>query len=1052
MKRTVAWMVAVIAILLVSGCSDKALYTVGGMVDGLSDTITLQNSTTRHKIGVNGKNTVVKAKDTLTLTEDGNFTFVRALGYETDYNVTITAQPAGQTCTVTNGTGTIRLASVSDVMVACVDNGENQVPTAHAGADQSVTEGAAVTLDGSSSSDPDGTITAYVWTEGGATLGTASTLSYTFPVGEHTVTLTVTDNDDATAADTVLVTVTATPPPANIAPVANAQSKNTNEDTATAITLTGSDADGDTLSYAVVSNPAHGTLTGTAPDLTYTPKANYHGSDSFTFKVNDGTVDSAVATVSITVASINDAPTAEAQNVDTDEDTAVDITLAGDDVDEDTLSYTVVSNPAHGTLTGTAPDLTYTPKANYHGSDSFTFKVNDGTVDSAAATVTIAVASVNDAPTANPQSKSIEENTPVAITLTGNDIDGDTLSYVIDTLPLHGELSGTAPNVTYTPETDYVGDDSFTFVANDGTEDSTPATVTVTMKRSHGTLSAEVKDLNGTITLDTNLTHNGVSTILSKDLSESGGTAQDTLADNVEMNTSYEVTITTHPNEQVCKFTTSSSGTINTTTHDPKVKLSCKDLSVLPSTTPFVIRVKPSLRNGEYIYTVWKRNLMDYLYNVDCDNDGNNEGANITGDFKCVYDSDAEQEVSIIGNYPSIHGHYNDCSNGGPNHLVSVLHWGDQHWLTMEGAFSGCKDLSIEATDTPDLSHVTSMARMFHDATSFNDDISDWNVSHVQNMYKMFSGWGVKTTFNQPLNDWNVSNVTNMQEMFRFSSFNQPLDAWDTGNVDTTKSMFSKAADFNQSIQGWNVSKVQDMTGMFRSAKSFNQPLGNWDVSHVTTMTAMFYDAADFNQSIGDWNVSSVTSMANMFHGAKSFDQDINDWDVSNVTNMYSVFDGAKAFNHPLDHWDVSHVTSMGQMFQVAENFDQDIGDWNVSSVTVMDGMFQGNQAFNQNINDWNISSVTRTREMFRNAKKFNQPLDQWDVGRIEDMAKMFSGATDFNQSLSDWNVSSVTNMNYMFNGATNFEQNLSTWDVGKVTFHNSFATGSKIIEEPHWP
>ena len=576
------------------------------------------------------------------------------------------------------------------------------------------------------------------------------------------------------------------------------------------------------------------------------------------------------------------------------------------------------------------------------------------------------------------------------------------MGYAIDTLPLHGELSGTAPNVTYTPETDYVGDDSFTFVANDGTEDSTPATVTVTMKRSHGTLSTEVKDLNGTITLDTNLTHNGVSTILSKDLSESGGTAQDTLADNVEMNTSYEVTITTHPDEQVCKFTTSNSGTINTTTHDPKVKLSCKDLSVPPSTTPFVIRVKPSLRNGEYIYTVWKLNFMDYLYNVDCDNDGNNEGENITGDFKCVYDSDAEQEVSIIGNYPSIHGHYNDCSNGGPNHLVSVLHWGDQHWLTMEGAFSGCKDLSIEATDTPDLSHVTSMARMFHDATSFNDDISDWNVSHVQNMHKMFSGWGVKTTFNQPLNDWNVSNVTNMREMFRFSSFNQPLDAWDTGNVDTMKSMFSKAADFNQSIQDWNVSKVQDMTGMFWSAKSFNQPLGNW-------------------------NVSSVTSMANMFHGAKSFDQDINDWDVSNVTNMYSVFEGAKAFNHPLDHWDVSHVTGMGQMFQVAEKFDQDIGDWNVSSVTIMDGMFQNNQAFNQNINDWNISSVTRTREMFRNAKKFNQPLNKWDVSHIEDMTSMF-------------------------NGATNFEQNLSTWDVGKVTIHNSFATGSKIIEEPHWP
>ena len=87
----------------------------------------------------------------------------------------------------------------------------------------------------------------------------------------------------------------------NTAPVANAQSVTTNEDTAKAITLTGSDADGDPLTYSVVTQPAHGTLSGTAPNLTYTPAANYNGADSFTFKVNDGTVDSAAATVSITV-------------------------------------------------------------------------------------------------------------------------------------------------------------------------------------------------------------------------------------------------------------------------------------------------------------------------------------------------------------------------------------------------------------------------------------------------------------------------------------------------------------------------------------------------------------------------------------------------------------------------------------------------------------------------------------------------------------------------------------------------------------------------------
>jgi hypothetical protein len=90
-------------------------------------------------------------------------------------------------------------------------------------------------------------------------------------------------------------------PPANTAPVANDQSASTNENTALDITLSGSDADGDTLTFTVTASPGNGTLTGTSPDLVYTPSDDYSGSDSFTFTVNDGTEDSAEATVSITV-------------------------------------------------------------------------------------------------------------------------------------------------------------------------------------------------------------------------------------------------------------------------------------------------------------------------------------------------------------------------------------------------------------------------------------------------------------------------------------------------------------------------------------------------------------------------------------------------------------------------------------------------------------------------------------------------------------------------------------------------------------------------------
>ncbi|MDF7808671.1 Ig-like domain-containing protein [Pontiellaceae bacterium B12219] len=177
----------------------------------------------------------------------------------------------------------------------------------------------------------------------------------------------------------------------NTAPVANSSSVSVNEDSSVSITLSGSDADGDSLSYAVVSQPANGSLSGTAPNLTYIPDADYSGSDSFTFRVNDGSVNSADATVSITVNEVNIAPVANAQSVSVDEDRSAGITLSGSDADGDSLSYAVVSQPANGSLSGTAPNLTYTPDAGYNGSDSFTFRVNDGSVNSAAATVSITI-------------------------------------------------------------------------------------------------------------------------------------------------------------------------------------------------------------------------------------------------------------------------------------------------------------------------------------------------------------------------------------------------------------------------------------------------------------------------------------------------------------------------------------------------------------------------------------------------------------------------------------------------------------------------------------
>jgi hypothetical protein len=276
-------------------------------------------------------------------------------------------------------------------------------------------------------------------------------------------------------------TVTITVNPVNDAPVANNQNGvMTNQDTSVGVTLTASDVDNTTLNYIVVTQPQHGSLSGSGANQTYTPAAGYYGSDFFTFKANDTQLDSNVATVNITVNHQNHAPVANGQSVSTDEDTQQSITLSGSDADSgDPLNYSIVANPAHGTLTGNAPILTYTPAANYNGADSFTFKVNDGTVDSNNATVIIAVNPVNDAPVATNLSLTTDQNTAVAAGLSASDADRDQLNYVIVSNPLHGNLSGAAPNLIYTPATDYYGSDSFIFKANDGKIDSNPATVTI---------------------------------------------------------------------------------------------------------------------------------------------------------------------------------------------------------------------------------------------------------------------------------------------------------------------------------------------------------------------------------------------------------------------------------------------------------------------------------------------------------------------------------------------------------------------------------------------
>ncbi|MBN2264779.1 MAG: PxKF domain-containing protein, partial [Candidatus Aminicenantes bacterium] len=178
---------------------------------------------------------------------------------------------------------------------------------------------------------------------------------------------------------------------------------------------------------------------------------------------------------------LNHAPVADGQDVSANAGVAVDITLTASDEDDDELTYTVVSGPSHGDLTGDAPNLVYTAENTYYGPDEFTFSVNDGTEDSDEATVTIAV---NHVPVAENQAVSTDEDITLTITLGGlSDVDGDALTYTILSGPAHGAIVMFGEQVVYTPADFYYGPDSFTFQVNDTKVNSNIATVSITVRR-----------------------------------------------------------------------------------------------------------------------------------------------------------------------------------------------------------------------------------------------------------------------------------------------------------------------------------------------------------------------------------------------------------------------------------------------------------------------------------------------------------------------------------------------------------------------------------------
>lgn len=282
--------------------------------------------------------------------------------------------------------------------------------------------------------------------------------------------------------------------------------------------------------------------------------------------------------------------------------------------------------------------------------------------------------------------------------------------------------------------------------------------------------------------------------------------------------------------------------------------------------------------------------------------------------------------------------------------IVEVKQWGCLLLGTGNGAFHGCGNLSITATDLLDTSGCNSFADMFRNCSS---------ITTIPN-----------------IGSWDLTNVTSIQRMFAFAtSFTGAgLGQWDTSGISTfytnvsgsTYGVFHNCSAFNEDISGWDFSSTASIQSLLQGCTSFNQDISGWDVTGISNISNLFRGCASFNQDLSSWSFTNLVNISGTFYGATSLAFDISGWDVSNVTSMNLTFRNT-THNWNVAGWDVSSCTSFQGTFRGNPNFNQPIGSWEMSQAQSLggtsatrDGMLQDCTAFDQDLSAWNVENVVR--------------------------------------------------------------------------------------------
>ena len=645
-----------------------------------------------------------------------------------------------------------------------------------------------------------------------------------------------------------------------------------------------------------------------------------------------------------------------------------------------------------------------------------------------------------DLPVAVNDTKTVTENSAaINILVLDNDTttgELDVSSVEIITDPQHGKYKVTdTGEVEYKPNINYHGTDSLKYTVRDKKGNfSNPATVTITITQAPDN-TAPVITITGAnpITIEVGTTY-----------VDEGATATDNRDPSVTVATSGTVNTNVLGENTLTYSATDSAG-------NPAIEKKRK-VTVQDTTPPIITinAINPTIIERTDTKHPFINNPLDASIVTVSDNLDTIIFANITPPLGF--------DINIVGDYPFTYAATDSSGNKAVEKTltIKVIH----QTLTLIGAdhiHKNCEGIvdksGLDTNDNGLLedSEVITLTNAIYtkgtpitreqlrDRIANNKDVTSVNTCEITSMVSLFLNLGGAnvTTFNQDISGWNVGSVTNMGAMFRgVTDFNRDIGSWDVRSVTNMQQMFFEASSFaDGNIDAWGdkVANVSDMSWMFFQATSFNGTIDNWDVSSVTDMGQMFWNASNFTGGdLSLWDVSSVTDMSSMFRGTKLVDGNVGAWGdkVKNVEEMDHMF-SRTPFNGDLGSWDVSSVTTMLDMFRGASDFvDGNIGAWGdkVKNVKDMGLMFNRASAFHGDISDWNVSSVT-------------------------DMTTMFEQATAFNGYIGKWDVSSVTRMENMFNQATAFtNHDLSNWEVSNVINHTDFMTGAGAGNtEPNW-